>query len=156
MSLLSENALSIAASQVGEKEDPPGSNWGHPVQDYLASVDIHFPASWCMSFMYWCFDHAAGQLGQPNPLYKTGGVLVQWRNRKANQRFPELRAIPGDIFIMDHGGGLGHTGIVEKVDPDGTLHTIEGNTNSGGGREGIDVERKIRQPKKPIIGYLRF
>lgn len=158
MSQLAEGALAVAAGQVGQKENPLGSNWGHPVQDYLASVDIHFPASWCMAFMYWSYSHAAGQQGIANPLFKTGGVLAQWSNRPGNRvpLGPDANPQPGDIFIMDHGGGLGHTGIVESVDADGTLHTIEGNTNDTGSREGIEVDRKIRKPQAPIIGYLRF
>lgn len=155
MSELSEAAVSVAQSQVGQKESPLGSNWGHPVQDYLASVDIHFPASWCMAFIYWCFDHAAGQQGIGNPMAKTGGVLAQWANGKTSSKVLSSPAA-GDIFIMDLGKGLGHTGIVEKVNADGSISTIEGNTNDSGAREGIEVARKIRQNKSPIIGYLRY
>ena len=32
---------------------------------------------------------------------------------------------PGDVMIQKN--GCSHTGIVESVDPDGTIHTIEGN-----------------------------
>lgn len=158
MSQLSDAALAVATSQVNQKESPLGSNWGHPVQDYLASVGVHFPASWCMAFVYWCFDHAAGQLGQPTPLFKTGGVLSQWSNSSGNQvKFNSLISPhPGDIFIMDLGNGLGHTGIVVSVNADKSLNTIEGNTNDSGSREGIEVARKIRPNKAPIIGYLRF
>ena len=62
----------------------------------------------------------------------------------------------GDIMIMDHGKGLGHTGIVEKVDKN-FIYTIEGNTNDTGSREGIEVDRK-RRPivNKMIKGYLRY
>lgn len=158
MSQLSDLAISIAQSQVGQKESPLGSNWGHPVQDYLASVGIHFPASWCMAFMYWCVDHAAGQLSQPNPLFKTGGVLAQWSNSLSRQiKFNSLfLPEPGDIFIMDLGNGLGHTGMVISINADKSLNTVEGNTNDSGSREGVEVTKKIRQNKSPIIGYLRY
>ncbi len=154
MSILSDRALERAKGQIGQKENPLGSNWGHPVQDYLASVGIGFPASWCMAFMYWCFKDAALQLGMKNPLFKTGGCLVQW-NKSSSFQWDEPAV--GDVFIMDHGHGLGHTGIVEKVNGDGTITTIDGNTNDNGSREGIAVERKIRKIKgDKIIGYLRF
>lgn len=169
MSLLSDKTLQIAAGQVGQKEDPLGSNWGHPVQDYLASVGIHFPASWCMAFLYWCVCRAVEKmvaektavwinvLQSHNPLYHTGGVLSQWKSILPRFRVPEGEAPqPGDIFIMDLGKGLGHTGIIEFIDADGNLHTIEGNTNDTGSREGIEVARKIRHNAKPIIGYIRF
>ncbi len=153
---LKELALENAITQIGQQENPKGSNWGHPVQDYLASVGIGFPASWCMAFLYWCFDHAANSLGQENPLFKTGGVLAQWNNRKENRLALDYHDLePGDIFIMDYGRGLGHTGIIETIDGE-NLHTIEGNTNDTGSREGIEVCRKIRLRSKINKGYLRF
>lgn len=145
MGKLSDSALDIAISQIGQEEKPIGSNWGHPVQDYLASVGINFPASWCMAFIYWCFENAATASGEISPLIKTGGVLHQWDSIS-----PEFKAATpqiGSIFIMDFGEGLGHTGIVEKIDGS-FLHTIEGNTNDTGSREGFEVCRKIRNSLK--------
>jgi len=156
MSELSKAALEVAISQLGKEENPRGGNWGKvgdPVPEYLKSVGITFPASWCMAFVYWSVQQAANRLGLQNPLMKTGGVLAGWAGR------PRLQAklpAPGDIFIMDHGHGLGHTGIVESIDADGTLHTIEGNTNADGSRNGYAVERKSRKQTKPIIGYIRI
>jgi uncharacterized protein YkvS len=147
---LGKEALKIAATQIGKSENPLGSNWGKPVQDYLKSVGINFPASWCMAFVYWCFEQAKKE-GQ-NPLIKTGGVLMAWN--KSDSKFKVSECQAGDIFIMDFGKGLGHTGIVEKVD-ENFIYTIEGNTNDSGSREGIMVCRKQR-PKKKIKGYLRY
>lgn len=75
MSQLSDKALQIAITQIGNEEIPRGSNWGEHVQKYLHSVGIDFPASWCMSFVYWCFKEAANEIGTITPLIKTGGVL---------------------------------------------------------------------------------
>lgn len=149
---LSLKALEIAITQIGEEEKPRGSNWGHPVQDYLASVGIHFQASWCMAFMYWCFLGAAKSLGIKTPLTKTGGVLKAWQKAPAAVKVTDPQ--PGDIFIQDHGHGLGHTGIVERVEGD-IVHTIEGNTNDTGSREGYEVCRRTRK-RSSIIGYLRY
>lgn len=147
MSILNQSALKIAISQLGQQEKPLGSNWGVPVKNYLASVGINFPASWCMAFVYWCYN----QTGKPNPLVKTGGVLNAWNKATANRvKDPQ----PGDIFIMDFGKGLGHTGIVEKVDST-FIYTVEGNSNDSGSREGIEVTRKQR-PRNKIKGYLRY
>lgn len=143
--------LEIAKTQVGKTEKPLGSNWGHPVQDYLAAVGIGFPASWCMAFVYWC--HV--QAGASKQLYRSGGVLKVWNNTPAKYKVYKDPQ-PGDIFIMDKGNGLGHTGFVEKTD--GTfIYTIEGNTNDTGSREGIEVARLQRPIKhKLIIGYIRL
>lgn len=147
METLKEKALQTALTQVGQHEQPLGSNWGKPVQEYLASVGINFPASWCAAFVYWCFS----QVTTKNPLVKTGGVLNHW-NAAAAHRVTDPQ--PGDIFIMDHGHGLGHTGFVVSADPT-FIYTVEGNSNDTGSREGIEVTRKQR-PRKSIKGYLRY
>lgn len=148
---LSKKALEIAVTQIGQEEVPRGSNWGSPVKEYLASVGIKFAASWCMAFMYWCFKEASTQLNVPNTAIKTGGVLLAW-NKGKQYRVTDPQI--GDVFIMDFGNGLGHTGIIEGIDGD-TLHTIEGNSNDTGSREGFEVCRKTRIKSK-IKGYLRY
>lgn len=151
---LQERALEIGVSQLGVEEVPRGSNRGPQVDEYIKSIGLN-PAgkySWCMAFVYWCFNQAADRMVRQNPLYKTGGVLLQWAQRK--DKFRAITPQPGDIFIMDYGKGLGHTGIVEKVD-DEIIYTIEGNTNDEGSREGYEVCRRAR-PRGKVKGYLRF
>lgn len=134
--------LEVAASQIGVEEIPRGSNWGDTVKKYLNSVGINFPASWCMAFVYWCCKEAG-----VTHMVKTGGVLAAWN--KVDKKYKTTEPSVGDVFIMDYGKGLGHTGFVEKVVGD-TLHTIEGNTNDSGSREGYEVcrrQRKISQCK---------
>lgn len=133
--------LEVAISQIGKQEQPHGSNWGPDVQKYLASVGIKFPAAWCMAFVYWCVQ----QSGVPNALKKTGGVMMQWNSVPPGSKVKVPQ--PGYIFIMDYGKGLGHTGFVEKVEG-ASIHTIEGNTNDEGSREGYEVCRKIRAISK--------
>lgn len=155
MSELSQLSLQIAIGEIGKEEIPRGSNWGEHVEKYLHSVGINFPASWCMALMYWCVDQASHKLGMPNPLFKTGGVLSQWHNSSKLQVSKD-HAQPGDIFIMNYGKGLGHTGIIETVEGV-NFHTVEGNTNDTGSREGYEVCRKIRTISNPkIIGCLTF
>lgn len=150
MATLQQKALAQAITQLGQHENPLGSNWGKPVQDYLKSVGINFPASWCMAFVYWCFEQVSEG---KNPLVKTGGVLNAWNKADKKYRVTD-NPQPGDIFIMNFGKGLGHTGIVEKTDAN-FIYTIEGNSNDSGSREGIEVCRKQR-PKTKIVGYLRY
>jgi hypothetical protein len=152
MSILSDKALEIAKTQVGKTENPKGSNWGEPVQSYLKSVGISFPASWCMAFLYWSFQKAATELKIPNTAIKTGGVLKAWNTAPitAKSLVPKV----GSLFIMDFGGGLGHTGIVERFD-ETFIYTIEGNSNDEGSREGYEVCQRKRDKKK-IKGYLNY
>lgn len=143
--------IKIAEGELGKTEIPLGSNWGTHVRKYLASVGINFPASWCMAYVCWCLDEAYKLNGLENPFVKSGGVLRFWQfNKDYRVKDPE----PGDIFIMDFGRGLGHTGIVLRVDPT-FIYTIEGNTNDSGSREGIEVARRQR-PRTKILGYIRL
>lgn len=128
--------LEIATSQLGKEEMPKGSNWGETVKQYLDSVGIDFPASWCMAFVYWTVDKKAKEMGVKNPLIKTGGVLRQWN--EINPNYKVKIPMPGDIFIMDFGSGHGHTGFVKEVKGN-RIETIEGNSNADGSREGYQV-----------------
>lgn len=142
------NHIQIAITQIGKEEIPRNSNWGEHVQKYLKSVGITFPASWCMSFVYWCCKES-----NPNTiLFKTGGVLKQWQ--KTDVKYKHTSPMAGDIFIQDHGHGLGHTGFVENVVGD-EIHTIEGNTNDEGLREGYEVCRRVRKTSS-CIGFIRL
>lgn len=152
MSKLSEEALKIAISQIGQDEKPHGSNWGEPVKSYLKSVGINFPASWCMAFVYWCYQMAATKLNVKNNAIKTGGVLFAWNN--SSDAIKSFAPKIGSVFIMEFGHGLGHTGIVENYD-DNFIYTVEGNTNDTGSREGIEVCRRKRS-RKSIKGYLNY
>lgn len=149
---LRQKALEVAISQLGVEEHPRGSNSGPEVEAYLKSVGLGKGYSWCMAFVYWCHNEASKSLGITNPMLKTGGVLAQWQGRK--DKFRKSMPEPGDVFIMDFGKGLGHTGIVESADLD-FIYTIEGNSNDEGSREGFEVCRKKRSRLK-IKGYLRF
>lgn len=151
MSNLATKALELAQSQIGVQEIPKNSNAGPAVEKYLKSVGLGKGYSWCMAFVYWSVKEASKQLAVTNPLEKTGGVLKMWNECQ------ELRVSgnpqPGDIMILDYGKGLGHTGMVEKVEGN-VIHTIEGNTNDEGSREGYEVCRRTRS-KSMIKGFLR-
>lgn len=150
---LNKEALKIMQGEIGKQEQPLGSNWGPHVKKYLASVGINFPASWCAALVYWSFEQAAKKLNVTVPLYKTGGVLKMWQSTDKKYRITKDPQ-PGDIFIMDLGKGLGHTGMVIKVDPT-FIYTVEGNTNDTGSREGIEVAARQRTRKSINVGYLR-
>ena len=148
---LSEQIIQVAQSQLGVEEMPKGSNSGPQVDTYLKSVGLGEGFAWCMSFVYWCVSEACKKTGHQNLLTKTGGVLVQYNKCKdLHVTTPQ----PGDIFIMDFGKGVGHTGIVTKVLLNGNLETIEGNTNDDGSREGYEVCKRIRKTTA-CKGFLR-
>jgi len=152
---LAETALQIATTYIGKKEIPAGSNAGPFVEACLKTVGLGKNNAWCMAFVYRCFNEAAEILHVANPLHKTGGVLNGWRNAPQHMRKPKNATIlPGYIFIMDYGKGLGHTGIVVSVDG-GVMVTIEGNTDANGSRTGGMVCRRTRRLDDPkLVGFI--
>tara|TARA_R110000868_G_scaffold52171_6_gene165034 strand:+ start:21865 stop:22320 length:456 start_codon:yes stop_codon:yes gene_type:complete len=150
MSALGKKTLAIAITQIGAEEVPRNSNAGPAVEKYLKSVGLGKGYAWCMAFVYWCTKEASTSLGVVNPLFKTAGVLAMYNNKRS---LVVTDPQPGDIFIMDFGKGQGHTGIVEKVETN-IIHTIEGNTNDDGSREGYKVCRRQRKINT-IKAYLR-
>lgn len=151
MSTLGKNTLAVAITQLGVQEIPKNSNAGPAVEKYLKSVGLGKGYAWCMAFMYWCTKEASMQLGLENPLFKTAGVLAMY-NKEKDSVVTDPQ--PGDLFIMDFGKGQGHTGIVEKVEKN-IIHTIEGNTNDEGSREGYEVCRRQRKTNT-IKAFLRL
>lgn len=158
-SLAVETVL-IARSQIGVMEDPPNSNRGDKVNSYLKSCGCDPGNFWCAAFVYWCFNEASKKIGGRNPLPRTAGCLAHWNNT-SGKKITSDQAVdnpsvlkPGDVFIMDFGNGHGHTGIVTGI-AGGFVKTIEGNSNTGGSRNGIGVfplQRKINKVK----GFIRY
>ena len=149
---LASETIAIAATQLGVEEIPRGSNAGEDVEKYLKSVGLGKGNAWCMAFVYWCTQQASAKTGIANPLKKTAGVMAQWNERPALRKSAPQA---GDVFILDHGAGKGHTGFVEKVLANGTFQTIEGNTNDEGSREGYEVCRRVRKTIS-CKGFLRL
>lgn len=157
-------ALQIAASQVGVVEVPKNSNKGPEVEAYLKRVGLGGGYAWCCAFTYWCADEAAKALGRANPVVKTAGCLDHWEKSKAAgaARITKAHAVadpglvqPGMMFIMDFGGGKGHTGFVTEV-LGGQIRTIEGNTDASLTREGGGVYRLTRKLVDINKGYIDY
>lgn len=139
---LREKAIEIAQGEIGNQEIPLNSNWGKHVQKYLAAVGIHVPAFWCMAFVMWSLKEAADRMGIKLQIKITASVMDFYNYVKQNH--PEWifhSPMPGDIFIIDFGGGKGHTGLVLKGF-DLTSETIEGNSNNDGSRNGYEVAHR--------------
>jgi len=159
---LIHEAIKVANGETGVKEDPPGSNNGPRIREYLHSVGLVAPKSWCAAFVYWSFDQAAAHQNRVNPLVKTGGCLNHWNKNRVGEKLdavlasskPELIK-PGSIFIIDRGHALGHTGIVTGI-LDNMLFTIEGNTNNLHSAEGEGVYQLCRWIWSINLGYLFY
>jgi len=150
MNAFQSELIKQAGSQLGVTE-ATGHNDGPSVEAYLKSVGLGKGYAWCMAFVYWCAKNAAAILSIPNPLFQTGGVEVEW---ESNHGVRVTEGLQGCVFFMHHPTGW-HTGIVTGEFPGGLLHTIEGNTNDNGSREGTAVLRKIRYVKD-MVGFKKY
>ena len=118
-------ALPIAKSQLGVTEQPPGSNDGPQISMYRSAVAGSYAgAPWCAYFVSWCAAQAGAPLGSTGQGLGSVAEITDWA--KSTGRFTETPQ-PGDLILF----GTEHVGIVESVNPDGTLTTVEGNTSNG-------------------------
>lgn len=156
-------AMQYMLAQVGVKE-ATGNNDGPAVEAFLRAVGLGRGFYWCMAFVYWAFSNAFYDLFKNNntiilPLLKTGGCMMQYNFCKINAGKPGYETMivlnpkehdpkPGDIFIIDLGKGAGHTGVITNINLDGSLATVEGNTNDNGSANGDGVYERVRHVEK--------
>ena len=142
---LVDRALEIALSYEGIRETAP--NRGPMVDVFLRDAGLDaangsYP--WCCAFVRHCFVKAAAEQGVEPLFPRTASCAKAWERAPLWSRSEKPE--PGCVFLIDYGKGKGHAGFVVDVDwAKKTLTCIEGNTNSGGSREGDGVYRRTRR-----------
>jgi len=128
-------ALDYAASYVGVKESPPGSNRGPQIDKWNKVAGVPVGSPWCMGFLRAMFKLAGVQLG--------GGASVGFFEEWAVQHGELVvrRPFKGDVvcYRFDSDDWPDHVGLVEKVLAlrwkgqafVGWVSVIEGNTSPG-------------------------
>ena len=121
-------ALAAAQSQVGVAEQPPGSNDGPQIAEYRTATAGSGVGPWCAYFTSWAAAQAGVPLGEAGQGFGSVSALYAWGQRtgRATPAGPGVRPNAGDLIVW---GGR-HVGIVESIDPDGSIHTIEGNSSN--------------------------
>jgi cell wall-associated NlpC family hydrolase len=135
-------ALSAAQSQLGVAEQPPGSNDGPQIAQYRSAVAGSYAgAPWCAYFVSWAAAQAGAPIGDGGRGEGSVAGITAWA-----QRTGRLTSQPqaGDLILF----GSHHVGIVESVNADGTLTTIEGNSSDG-------VHRRVHDPGD-ASGFVRL
>ena len=128
-------------SQVGVRE-ATGNNDGPEVEKYLASTGLGKGHPWCAAFVRWCLDSAniksSVTAWSPTAENKKH-ILYSARNLKEEP-------VAGDVvtFYYANLGRIGHTGFYHRRISNTVYESVEGNTDSGGSREGQGVYRKYR------------
>lgn len=152
-------ALLCARDCVGVTE--VGTNRGPAIDIILKAGNVPSGNPWCAAFVNWCAEYASVVKNVRSPLEDvTLQAYVpsyqQWARH--NGRLMTFdNAYPGCIFMKwsDSKGRWAHMGFVDNplADMD-TFTTIEGNTNSTGGREGLEVARLTRSTTTGVYTFI--
>lgn len=140
-----EDVLTVARSQIGFAEQPPGSN--------RSPYGAWYPMDgqpWCAMFVSWCADRAGAAALIPKHAFTPSGA-AWFRERGQWGSQPRIGAIV--YFQWPSMKRIAHVGIVESVRGDGAVVSIEGNTDSAGGRTGGKVMRQVRRANIAGFGY---
>lgn len=118
------NVVAWCKMQVGEKENPPGSNRGEFVQFCQSHTWLKGTGwPWCAAFVVTAISEGAG-VGYPCPTASAFGLLADAKKRGWDLPANSSLVVPGDIVVFDIGSG--HTGIVTKVTSK-QVFSIDGN-----------------------------
>lgn len=123
-------AVKWALAQAGITENPAGSNWGHPVQDWIVRTGYSGPVPWCG-----CFAHEAvveiGGAAIPVGVRLGYGPSIIADARAGTNGLTAVSlsdARPGDILSL---WGGEHIALVRGQPSGSTMPTVEGNTSPG-------------------------
>lgn len=122
-------AVKWALSQVGVTETPYGSNWGHPVQDWIQFLGYTESVPWCGCFAgYAAIAKGGASIPSRIRLGYAGYIAEDARaGRNGLRAVPFAEAQPGDILVF---WGNQHIGLCRSKPVNGSIGTVEGNTSS--------------------------
>ena len=144
--------LTLAAAQIGIKEQPTNSNKVKYNTAYYGSAVSGSAYPWCVTFVWWLFR----QLGASDLFYDGGktassSALFNYHKNKG-QAVANGKYQPGDVIYFKFENS-GHTAICEKFDG-ANITTIDGNTGTTNEANGGAVMRRTR-PRQYIVGAYR-
>ena len=136
--------VAAAAGEVGQKEQPPGSNDSPRIAQYRQAVaGSPGPGPWCAYFVSWAARQAGMPVGEGGRGDASVDSMYAWAQRVGRAEGGDYKPKPGDLIIWDE-----HMGIVEAVMPDGSVKTIEGNSS--------DQVIRRTHPAGSALGYIRM
>jgi uncharacterized protein (TIGR02594 family) len=128
-----QRMVALAQQELGVSETS-GTNDSPRIRDYRSATAgaQNTPGPWCAYFVSWLARSAGAPVGAGGNGTGYVPTLEAWGKQEHRWFDHGTQAPqPGDIAIFDWGGDgtPDHTGIVESVGTDGTIHTIEGNSS---------------------------
>ena len=139
-----QRIVQIAEGEVGQAEQPPGSNDSPRIAQYRsATAGSPGPGPWCAYFASWVARQAGVPVGDQGQGFGAVDGLWSWAQSSGKAVPSGQPPRPGDLMIMNE-----HVGIVQSVLPNGQVQTIEGNYSD-------KVASNVR-PVSDAIGFVRL
>jgi hypothetical protein len=137
--------LSAVQREVGVAEQPPGSNDSPRIAASRRATAGSGVGPGCAYFTSWAAREAGMPLGENGQGFGSVDALYAWAQRagRAVPNGPGVVPRPGDLIVWDE-----HIGVVESVQPDGSIATVEGNSSDR-------VSRRVH-PASSALGYVRM
>ncbi len=139
--------VNLVRGEVGQAEQPQGSNDSPQIAQYRKATVGSGVGPWCAYFVSWAARQAGVPLGDAGQGFGRVDDVYAWAQRtgKAIPSGSGITPQAGDLIVWDE-----HIGIVESVDADGMIHTIEGNSSDRVSR------RTYGRDGGGAIGYVRL
>ena len=136
--------VAAAAGEVGQAEQPPGSNDSPRIAQYrAATAGSPGPGPWCGYFVSWACKQAGVPLMDHGQGSGSVDAIYAWAQQSGRAHATGSGYVPkpGDLIVFNQ-----HIGIVENVLPGGKIQTIEGNYSN-------KVSRNTRS-RSEAIGFV--
>jgi len=140
----------VARKYLGQTEKPGNSGFNDATfEDKMEEVGFQKGHAWCAYFAELVFKEAIPEREELDTLF-SGSTVLTFRNfRDAAYMISQVPRVDHLVIwqTMKNGKPMatGHAGIVSEVTSLWEFKSIEGNTNSHGGREGFEVSEKDRK-----------
>lgn len=144
-----QDILKIAQAEIGTKESPTNSNNVKYNTWYYGKAVSGSAYPWCAAFVSWIFSQI-----DPSLIKKSASCMDIGNWFKTNNQWKTFNPQAGDVVFFKYNTNsrwTNHIGIVESVNTDGSIITIEGNTSVTSNDNGGSVMRRTR--KGNIVGY---
>lgn len=142
-------------------ETPPKSNLGPRIEEFQDYTGISHGSAYCASACSLWVHEAAAALGITPTFKKAGSALHLWSNNQDLQIAPDALTaadLPVVGINQDADKIHGHAFLVIGLAEDGTLQTVDPNSDPAGSREGTGVWLLNRRNTSDTarVGYLRI
>ena len=137
--------LAAIRPEVGQTEQPPGSNDSPRIAQYRQATAGSGVGPWCAYFVSWAARQAGVPIGDSGQGYGLVDDVMAWGQRTGKALPAGSTPQPGDLIVWDE-----HIGIVESVGADGAINTIEGNSSN------MVARRQYGSDGGGAVGYVRL